>query len=184
MVGLNGNAFGRTRDLCGSSRDRGAVPRRERRNQIGSRHAIISSWFPEKIFASLFFDQAELFELEVGALDLAFIDGEFLCERGGRRKRLTWSHRLVADVSLNLLAHLQVDGIVRHVLQFNVHSFKVCASLLKAIAAHPDRVLLLPPAAPQKVVRELCKEWAREIHRSRETSRWTAYTCRRHRCHS
>src|SRR6185369_1480274 len=124
MVGLNGNAFGRTRDLCGSSRDRGAVPRRERRNQIGSRHAIISSWFPEKIFASLFFDQAELFELEVGALDLAFIDGEFLCERGGRRKRLTWSHRLVADVSLNLLAHLQVDGIVRHVLQFNVHGFQ------------------------------------------------------------
>jgi hypothetical protein len=45
---------------------------------------VISPRFAEEVFAGGLGDQAELFEFEVGALDFAFVDGEFLGERGGR----------------------------------------------------------------------------------------------------
>ena len=52
-------------------------------------NAIIHPGFAEEVFAGLLGDEAELFELKIRALDLALVDGKFLCERGGRRKRLT-----------------------------------------------------------------------------------------------
>ena len=76
------------------------------------RHAIIDLRLAEKIFAGVLLDYPELFELEVGALDLAFVDGEFLCESGGRGKGFAWAKGLVADLRLDLIADLQVDGIV------------------------------------------------------------------------
>ena len=48
-----------------------------------TRYAIVDARLAEKVFAGLFRDEAELFKLEVGALDLAFVDGEFLRERRG-----------------------------------------------------------------------------------------------------
>lgn len=42
------------------------------------RYPVIDPWFPKKIFAGVLSDQAELFELEIRALDLSFVDGEFL----------------------------------------------------------------------------------------------------------
>ena len=85
-------------------------------------HAIVDLWFPEKVFAGVLRDQAELFEFEVGALDLAFVDGKFLCERGGRGKRFARGHGLVADLGLDLFAHLQVNGLCA--FQLNVHAFQ------------------------------------------------------------
>ena len=48
--------------------------------------AVVDFRFAEEVFAGLFCDQAELFEFEIGALDFAFVDGEFLGEGGGRGK--------------------------------------------------------------------------------------------------
>ena len=45
--------------------------------------AIIDSGLAEEVFAGLLCDEAELFEFEIGALDFAFIDGEFLRKGGG-----------------------------------------------------------------------------------------------------
>ena len=58
------------------------------RNSVAARSAdaIVDSWLAEKVFAGVFDDEADLFEFEVGALDLSFIDGEFLGQRGGRGK--------------------------------------------------------------------------------------------------
>ena len=43
-------------------------------NDHPSAHAIIHFRFPEKVFASVLDDQSELFEFEIRALDLAFVD--------------------------------------------------------------------------------------------------------------
>jgi hypothetical protein len=46
-------------------------------------HAVIDFGFTEEIFAGVFDDHAEVFQLVVRALDFAFVDGELLRERGG-----------------------------------------------------------------------------------------------------
>src|ERR1700741_2355059 len=51
--------------------------------KLKSSNLGIDARFAEEVFAGCFGDQAELFEFEVGALDFAFVDGEFLSERGG-----------------------------------------------------------------------------------------------------
>jgi hypothetical protein len=84
-------------------------------------HPVIGSRFAEEVFAGGFDDQAELFEFEVGALDFAFVDGEFLGQRGGRRKGFAGGEGFVADLVVDLFANLRVDRIVRQVFQFNVH---------------------------------------------------------------
>ena len=48
-----------------------------------STHAIFDLGLAEEVFAGVPGDEAELFELVVGALDFAFVDGEFLGERDG-----------------------------------------------------------------------------------------------------
>ena len=105
------------------------------------RYAVLSSRLSQKIFAGLFCDQSELFELVVGALDFAFVDGEFLAERGGRGEGFAGGEGLIANLVLDLFAHLGVDGIVRQVFQFDVHRLKGCASLLTKNAGSRDQVL-------------------------------------------
>lgn len=102
-------------------------------------HAVIDSWLAEEVFAGLLRNQAELFELEVGALDFAAVDGEFLGEGGGRGKGGAGGEGLVVDLRLNLFADLGVDGIVRQIFQFDIHSrLRACGSLLTVNAARPD----------------------------------------------
>ena len=78
-------------------------------------YSVIDPGLAEHVFAGLFCDEAELFELEVGALDFAFVDGEFLREGGGRGKRFARSNSLVSNLGLDLFADLRVYGIVRQV---------------------------------------------------------------------
>ena len=64
----------------------------------------------EEVFASLFFYQAGMFQFKVSALNLAFIDGKLLRQRGGGRERCSGSEGLISDLRFNLFAHLQVHG--------------------------------------------------------------------------
>src|SRR5215216_760109 len=89
---------------------------------LRSRYAIVNPWFAEKVLASLLRDQPELFELVVRALDLAFIDGEFLAESCGRGELFARRQSLVLDLGFDLLANLSVDRIVRKIFQFDVHN--------------------------------------------------------------
>lgn len=43
-----------------------------------SPHAVVDLWFAEEVFARMFDDQAELFQLVIRALDFAFVHGELL----------------------------------------------------------------------------------------------------------
>ena len=93
-----------------------------------SSHAVADFGLAEKIFSSLFTDEARVFEFEISALDFAFVDGEFLGERGGRGEGFAGGEGLVANLVLDLFANLRVDGIVRQVFQFNVHGrFSKCS---------------------------------------------------------
>ena len=84
-------------------------------------HAVFDLWFAEEVFAGVFGDEAELFELVVGALDFAFVDGKFLAERRGGGKGFAGGDGLVANVRFDLLAHLDVDGVLGAIFEFDVH---------------------------------------------------------------
>ena len=88
-----------------------------------STDAVLDLRLTEEVFAGLLCDEAELFELVVGALDFAFVDGEFLGEGGGRREGIAWANGLVVDLRLDLFADLRVDGIVRSIFKLDVHGF-------------------------------------------------------------
>ena len=75
----------------------------------------------EEVFATLFGYETGMFELEIGALNLTFVDGQFLRQHRGRRERLSRSDRLTIDLLFNLLAHLSVDWAFRQILQCDVH---------------------------------------------------------------
>ena len=89
---------------------------------VCGRDAIVGPWLTEKVLNHLLCNQAELFEFVVRALDLAFVDGEFLRESGGRGKLFAGRQSLVLDLRLDLLANLGVDGIVGKIFQFDVHN--------------------------------------------------------------
>ena len=135
-------------------------------SQTYLRYAVLSSWFPEKILAGLPGDQSELFEFVVGALDFAFVDGEFLGECGGGGEGVAGGERFTADLVLDLFAHLEVDGIVRQVFQFNIHRLKGCASLSTANAGSQGPVLWLQRGVQRIVGPVRCRESAREIRQS------------------
>lgn len=64
----------------------------------------------EEILAGLFGDEAGEFQFVVSALNLTFIDREFLREGRGRGQRLAGGYGLVFDVGFDLFAHLRVHG--------------------------------------------------------------------------
>ena len=88
---------------------------------LDSRNPVGCLGVSEEILASLFSDEARVFQFKIRALNLAFIDGEFLREHRGRRERFARSHRLAAYLRFDLFADLQVDGAFGQVLEFDVH---------------------------------------------------------------
>jgi hypothetical protein len=75
--------------------------------------AVGCLWLPEKVFARLLGNQSGVFQFKVSALNLAFIDGEFLRQHCRRRECLSGSYRFAAYLPFNLFADLQVHWAFR-----------------------------------------------------------------------
>src|SRR6185436_9920332 len=58
----------------------------------------------EEVFAGLFGYETGVFEFEIRALNLTFVDGEFLRQHRRRRQRLSRSNSLAVNLLFNLLA--------------------------------------------------------------------------------
>jgi hypothetical protein len=91
------------------------------RMRLLSGHSIGRLGLTKKIFAHLFTNEAGVFQLKVGALNLAAVDGKFLRECAGGRQTLTRSNLLAVDLFPDLLPHLGVDGTMRIVFELDVH---------------------------------------------------------------
>src|SRR2546421_12310080 len=65
--------------------------------------------FAKKITACLLRHKPCSFQFKVGALNLAFVNGEFLCERGGGWERFAGYELFVSDLRFYLLKNLRVD---------------------------------------------------------------------------
>src|SRR2546421_5210661 len=65
--------------------------------------------FAKKITACLLRHKPCSFQFKVGARDFAFVNREFLCECGWRRKCVALCELLVSDLSFYLLTNLRVD---------------------------------------------------------------------------
>src|SRR5688572_30250781 len=87
----------------------------------GSFDGVGGLLFAEEIFAGLLRDQPGVFELEVGALDFAAVDGELGGERGGGGERVAGGELFVSDERLDLLADLQVVRAFGSVFEADVH---------------------------------------------------------------
>ena len=85
------------------------------------RDAVGGFGLAEEVFAGLFCYETGVFELEIGTLNLPFVDGKSLRQHRRRRERLAGSDCLAVDVIFNLLAHLSVDRALRQILQCNIH---------------------------------------------------------------
>src|SRR5205085_726948 len=76
----------------------------------------------EKAFGGCPRDKPRVFQFKVGALNLAFVHAELLCERGGRGQRRARAELSVAYARFDLHPHLQIDGAFRQRFQLNIHA--------------------------------------------------------------
>ena len=89
--------------------------------QTISRDTVGCLGMSEEVFARLFCNKARAFQFKVSALNLAFINGEFLRQHSRCRERFAGRYGLAAYLRFNLFADLQVDGAFGQVLKFDVH---------------------------------------------------------------